>query len=107
MRTGTGIKVAKPVILIGGDYFRIIRHSSMIIAAPPPTFFLKQHRPKERPSELGKLLQNKSMIRISESQIKSRSKIVPESCNLRSVRASEKALTWLDLRMEEWSRKHR
>ena len=92
MRTGTGIKVAKPVILIGGDYFRIIRHSSMIIA-PSPTSFLKQHRPKERPSELGKLLQNKS--------------IVPESCNLRSVRSSEKALTWLDLRMEEWNRKHR
>ena len=106
MRARTGIKVAKPVILIGGDYFRIIRHSSMIIA-PSLTSFLKQHRPKERPSELGKLLQNKSMIRISESQIKSRSKIVPESCNLTSVRSSEKALTWLDLRMEGWNRKHR
>lgn len=44
MRTGTGIKVVKHVILIGGDYFRIIRHSSMITALPPTTFFLKRYR---------------------------------------------------------------
>ena len=49
MRTGTGIKIAKPVILIGGDYFRIIRHSSMIIAAHPQLFFLNNTDQKRDP----------------------------------------------------------